>query len=180
MSEIASSAETMARLEAALLAADAPVSPKRLASLLGWTAVAEAPRWIAALNEGYATDGAAFRARAAGDGYILATLPELRPFLEPWRQAQEGPAMGAATLQALAIVAYRQPLARADLELARGAPCGEILKELVEEGWIKVVGKDDSLGRPPLYGTTRQFLAEFGFERLDELPEIAGLRRPQT
>ncbi len=172
-------AEPLARLEALLLSADAPLAPRRLASLLGWSAAAEAPRWIAALNETLAADGSAFRAYAAGEGYVLATLPELRPFLEPWRQAQEGPALGSAALQALAIVAYRQPIARADIELARGAPCVEVLKALADDGWVKVVGRDDTLGRPALYGTTRQFLAEFGFEKLEELPELAGLaRRP--
>ena len=166
----------LVRLEALLFSADAPVPPRKLASLLGWQAAAEAPRWIAALNEGYQTDGAAFRAYAAGEGYILATLPELRPLLEPWRQAQEGPALAGPALQTLAVVAYRQPIAKADIELARGAPCAETLKTLIDDGWIKVVGKEDTLGRPSIYGTTRQFLAEFGFDTLEELPELAGLK----
>jgi segregation and condensation protein B len=80
-------------------------------------------------------------------------------------------------LETLTIVAYRQPLTRADIEALRGVQSAEILKHLMERGLIRIVGEDNSLGRPYLYGTTRQFLEHYGLRSLDELPNADQLRR---
>ncbi len=81
----------------------------------------------------------------------------------------------AASRETLAIVAYRQPIMRADIEGIRGVHCGETLRLLMEKGLVKITGRDDSLGRPVLYGTTKRFLQMFGLKSLKDLPN-AGLR----
>jgi segregation and condensation protein B len=80
-------------------------------------------------------------------------------------------------METLAVVAYRQPVLRAEIEAVRGVQCGEILRQLMERGMVRIVGRADELGRPILYGSTRKFLQVFGLRHLDELPRAAILRR---
>jgi len=80
-------------------------------------------------------------------------------------------------METVAVVAYRQPVLRAEIEAVRGVQCGEILRQLMERGMVRIVGRADELGRPILYGTTRKFLQVFGLRHLDELPRAAILRR---
>ena len=168
----------MARLEAVLFAAEEPIPARRLAKVLGLASDAEASQLVAGLQEALRKDGSAFEPSALGDGYQMTTRPELAPVLQPWLSAQESAAPSEATLKTLAVVAYRQPVTRADVDAVRGAPSAEILRSLVESGWVQVVGQEDSLGRPKLYGTTRKFLQEFCLRNLGELPKVEGLSRP--
>jgi segregation and condensation protein B len=172
------SAALLDRLEALRFVAEEPLTARRLAAWLGLPAPAELPPLIARLNARYEAEGSAFTAQTTAAGHFLATRPELHAALKDWWQAQGAAPLGDAALQALAVVAYRQPITRADVESYRGVPCAEVLKGLLDEGWIKAVGKEESLGRPTLYGTTRKFLAELGFASLGELPHVAGLVGP--
>ena len=86
------------------------------------------------------------------------------------RQTAGEPRLIGALLETLAIVAYRQPIMRADLESVRGVHCGDALRQLMERGMIRIAGRDDSLGRPVLYATTKKFLATFGLRDLRDLP----------
>jgi segregation and condensation protein B len=81
-----------------------------------------------------------------------------------------------AALETLAIIAYRQPILRADLESIRGVACGEVLRSLMERRFVKIVGRADEVGRPMLYGTTTEFLKQFGIGRIDDLPSAKDLR----
>ena len=83
-----------------------------------------------------------------------------------------------AARETLAIIAYRQPIMRADVEAIRGVQCGEVLSLLMDKQLVRIAGRDDSLGRPMLYGTTKRFLQWMGLKGLDELPRAAELRRP--
>lgn len=171
--------ELTARLEAILFAAEEPMSPRRLAKLLGLVSDADATKLATQLQDAMRQDGSAFELRAMGDGFQMTTRPELAEALKPWLSAQESPPPSEATLKTLAVVAHRQPVTRADVDVIRGAPSAEILRNLVDAGWVQVVGQEDSLGRPRLYGTTRKFLQEFGLRNLGELPSVEGLSRPQ-
>ena len=86
--------------------------------------------------------------------------------------------LSPAARETLTIVAYRQPVTRADVEAIRGVGCNPILTMLMEKGLVKVAGRHDSLGRPQLYGTTKKFLQAFGLNALQDLPEVESLRRP--
>jgi segregation and condensation protein B len=80
--------------------------------------------------------------------------------------------LSGAALETLTIVSYRQPIMRADIEAIRGVQCGDILRQLMERGLVRIAGRHDSLGRPVLYGTTRRFLQIFGLKSLRDLPPI--------
>lgn len=169
--------ELLSRLEAILFAAEGPITARKLAKLLGLASDIEAAKLMSKLREWMQQDGSAFEPQAVGDGFQMTTRPELAESLRPWLSAQESSVPSEATMNTLAIVAHRQPVTRADVDAIRGAPSAEILRNLVDSGWVQVVGQEDSLGRPKLYGATRKFLQEFGLRNLGELPSIKGLSK---
>jgi segregation and condensation protein B len=83
-----------------------------------------------------------------------------------------------ASLETLAVIAYKQPIMRAEVEKVRGVACSEIIRQLMEKGLVRGAGRHDSLGRPQLYGTTKRFLQAFGLNTLKDLPEVEALRKP--
>ena len=86
----------------------------------------------------------------------------------------------SAARETLAIIAYRQPIMRADIESIRGVHCGEVLRLLMEKGLVRIAGRHESLGRPVLYGTTKKFLQVFGLKNLKDLPQVEELKPPGT
>src|SRR4029078_3744495 len=102
-------------------------------------------------------------------GYQLLTRPEYHRWLTTLRKSQQDLRLTPASRETLAIVAYRQPIMRADIEGIRGVHCGETLRLLMEKGLVKIAGRHDSLGRPVLYGTTKRFLQVFGLKSLKDL-----------
>ena len=103
-------------------------------------------------------------------GYQLLTRPEFAPSLERFDTVPASPRLSAPALETLAIIAYRQPVGRAEIEEIRGVGAGGVLKTLQERSLVEVVGRGEGLGRPLLYGTTRTFLEHFGFRSLEDLP----------
>jgi segregation and condensation protein B len=130
---------------------------------------------VTELNAAYDADSSPFRVELLASGYQLLTRPQYAPWLEKIHERQARLRLSSAAMETLAIVAYRQPLTRADVEAVRGVQSGEMLKLLMERELVKIVGEHDSLGRPYLYGTTRQFLELFGLHSLTELPYSEGL-----
>lgn len=167
----------MARLEAALLVADAPLSARKLAQVAALADAAEVRELVEQLNTLLDRSEATFRVERVASGYRLLTLPVFAAWLDRLHHRQAHLRLSPPMLETLAIVAYRQPVTRADLEAIRGVQCAEILKQLMERGLVKIVGEHDSLGRPYLYGTTRQFLELYGLTSLEELPLADTLRR---
>jgi segregation and condensation protein B len=161
---------SLAALEAILVAADEPLMPRRLASLMGISDLAEIRRLIRKLSSYYEQDGTAFQVKEIAGGYQLFTRPEFHPWISRVRQGTDELRLSAAARETLAIVAYRQPIMRTDVEGIRGVQCGEMLRQLMEKGLVRVAGRHDSLGRPVLYGTTRKFLQIFGLSSLKDLP----------
>jgi segregation and condensation protein B len=170
----------LARVEAALFAADEPLTPYKLAYAAELNDVAEAKRLVQRLKDFYDADGSAFQIEDIAGGWQLRSRPQYHPWLVRLRRTNPDPKLSGAALETLAIVAYRQPIARADVESIRGVQCSEILRMLMERGLLRIAGRDDSLGRPVLYGTTKRFLQMFGLNSLKDLPEVEQLRPPQA
>lgn len=167
----------MARVEAALLVSDSALSARKLVQLATLADPLEARQLIDRLNAAYDRCGSAFRIEQVATGYRLLTRPQYAMWLGKLHQRQAQLKLTPPALETLTILAYRQPLTRADLEAIRGVQCTEILKMLMERGLVRIAGEDDSLGRPFLYETTRKFLETFGLKSLADLPGADQLRR---
>ena len=168
----------LALVEAALFAADEPLSARRLASVAGLADGTEARRLVRKLQTLYDKDGTAFQVEEIAGGFQLLTRPEYHPWLLRLRRASNELRLSPAARETLAIIAYRQPIMRADIEAIRGVQCGELLRLLMEKGLVRISGRHDSLGRPVLYGTTKKFLQVFGLRSLQDLPQVEQLRQP--
>ncbi|MEI8020155.1 MAG: SMC-Scp complex subunit ScpB [Schlesneria sp.] len=170
----------MARIEAVLLVSDVALSAKRLAQLATLADVSEAKQLIEKLNLAYDLDRSAFRIEPVASGFRLLTRPVYSFWLGKLHQRQAELRLTPPALETLAIVAYRQPITRADIEKVRRVNCTDMLKHLMDRSLVRIGGEDDSLGRPFLYETTRQFLELFGLRSLDALPMAESLRKPRA
>jgi segregation and condensation protein B len=168
----------LARVEAALMMADEPLPARRLAEVAGLADAAEARARIDRLRELYDADGAAFQVEEIAGGYQLLTRPQYHPWLARLKRTGHELHLTPAAMETLAVIAYKQPIMRAEVEKVRGVATGEVVRQLMEKGLVRVVGRHDSLGRPQLYGTTKRFLQAFGLNSLKDLPEVAALRKP--
>jgi segregation and condensation protein B len=165
-------------VEAALFAADEPLSARRLAAVAGLPDGNEARRLVRKLQTLYNKDGTAFQVEDIAGGFQLLSRSEYHPWLIRLRRTGNDMRLSPAARETLAIIAYRQPIMRADIEAIRGVQCGDLLRLLMEKGLVRIAGRHDSLGRPVLYGTTRKFLQVFGLRSLHDLPQVQQLRPP--
>jgi segregation and condensation protein B len=165
----------VAAVEAALIAADEPLTPRRLTTVAGLADPTEARRLVTRLQTLYEQDGSAFQVEELAGGWQLLTKPEYHPWLSRLRRAGAEARLTPALRETLTIVAYRQPITRADLDAVRGVQTGDVLRQLMERGLVRLAGRDDSLGRPQLYGTTKKFLQTFGFKNIRDLPPAEGV-----
>ena len=155
-----------------MLVAREPLSSRRLAQLANLADGTEGRTLVRALNTMYDHSATAFRVEEVAGGFQLLSRPKFSPWL---RRACGAPAevrLSAPALETLAVVAYRQPVLRVDIEAVRGVQCGEILRQLLERDLVRIAGRSEELGRPFLYGTTRRFLQLFGLRNLDHLPRV--------
>lgn len=166
----------LARLEAALFVAEGALSARRLAQMATLADAREAESLMDQLNRFYDAERSAFRIECVAAGYQLLTRTELAPWLDRIHHRQSRLKLSPPLLETLAIIAYRQPCTRADVEAVRGVQSAEIIKQLMERNLVRVTGEDNSLGRPYLYGTTRLFLETFGLTSLEDLPLADRLR----
>jgi segregation and condensation protein B len=171
--------QRVARLEAVLLLAREPLGSRKLSELASLADGTEARTLVRRLNRMYDLEGCAFRVEEVAGGFQLMSRPQFAPWLRrlhasPMEVRLSGPAM-----ETLAVVAYRQPVLRAEVESIRGVQCGEILRQLMERDLVRIVGRSEELGRPFLYGTTRHFLEVFGLRHLDDLPRPEPTRAVQ-
>ncbi len=134
---------------------------------------------IQTLNADYAKTGHAYRIEEIAGGYQMLTLPEYNTWLRRLRQSRQDSKLSPAAMETLAVVAYKQPVVRAEIEAVRGVSAGEVLNRLRELGLIKIVGRAEDVGRPMLYGTTKHFLELFGLGSLEDLPAIEELQMPK-
>lgn len=171
---------SLALVEAALFAADEPLTARRLAAVAGLADGTEARRLVRKLQALYERGGSAFQVEELAGGFQLFTRPEFHPWLARARRTANEVRLSPAARETLAIIAYRQPIMRADVEAIRGVQCGEMLRLLMEKGLVRIAGRHDSLGRPVLYGTTKKFLQVFGLRSLRDLPLADQLEPPKT
>lgn len=170
----------LARLEAALLISEGATPARKLAQVARLIDIKEVQQLIQVLNEGYDRTRSAFRIEQTAAGYVLMTRASLAPWLDRLHNRQAEMKLSAPMMETLTIVAYQQPVTRADVEAIRGVQSAEMIRQLMDRGLVRIGGEDDSLGRPFLYETTRQFLSMFGLRRLEDLPNYATLRRQRS
>jgi len=157
-------------VEAILFASDAPLKADEIARAdeeLDEDRVEEA---LDALRRFYDESGRSFQVAEVAEGYQLLTRPDFAPYLERFDTVPRPSRLSGPALETLAIVAYRQPIGRVEVEYIRGVSSSGVLRSLQDRSLVEVVGRGEGLGRPLLYGTTRRFLEHFGFGSLDELP----------
>ena len=159
--------------------ADEPVPAKRLAEAAALADAAEVHRLAERLREFYEIDRSPFQIADIAGGYQLLTRPEFHPWLLRLRRTGYVLRLTPAALETLAVIAYKQPIVRAEIDAVRGVQCGEVVRLLMEKGLVRIAGRHPSLGRPQLYGTTRRFLQAFGLDSLGDLPEVEALHRPR-
>jgi segregation and condensation protein B len=157
-------------VEAVLLASETPLGPAEIARASGDLSAKDVEEAIAELCHEYENDDRAFQIYPLGDGYQILTRPEYAPYLERFDSITRTNKLSRAALETLAIIAYRQPVGRLQIEELRGVSASGVLRSLQERGMIEVVGRAEGLGRPLLYGTTSKFLDHFGLRALDDLP----------
>jgi segregation and condensation protein B len=168
-------------IEALLFAADAPLSPAVLAELSGVGSARRVREHVDRLNQRYEHFGLSFRVEAIAGGFQMMTLPVMRSWVARLNRKRADTRLSPAAMETLSIIAYRQPVIRADIEAIRGVACGDLIQRLRELGLVRAAGRADIVGRPMLYATTRKFLDLFGLADLDDLPPIEALpARPPT
>ena len=168
------------RVEALVFASERPISESRMKTVLGIEdedATKQIKEAIDSLNESYDKNARAFRIERVAGGYRPLTREEFAPLVSRLHADRQQQKLSQAALETLSIIAYRQPVMRAEIEVIRGVACGEVLRSIMEKRLVKIVGRAEELGRPMLYGTTRDFLNIFGLASLDDLPDVQGLVR---
>ncbi len=157
-------------VEALLFASDAPLTAADLSRGDEGLDEEQVEAAIEELRSDYEATERAFQIYEIAGGYQILTRPELAPYLERFDTVPQNPRLSVPALEVLAVIAYRQPIGRAEIEEIRGVGSSGVLRTLLDRGVVEVVGRGEGLGRPLLYGTTRRFLEHFGFRSLEDLP----------
>ncbi len=168
------------RVEALLFASERSLSETKMKTVLGLDdedATKQIKSAIDSLNTSYEKEARAFRIERIAGGYRVMTREELAPLVSRLHAQRQQQKLSQAALETLSIIAYRQPVMRAEIEVIRGVACGDVLRGLMDRRLVKIVGRAEELGRPMLYGTTKDFLHIFGLANLNDLPEVQGLTR---
>ncbi|HVX18090.1 MAG TPA: SMC-Scp complex subunit ScpB [Acidimicrobiales bacterium] len=165
--------EALRAIEALVMVAEQPVEPQLLGQLI------ELPtnrieELCAALAERYEARGHGFQLVRVAGGYRFQTHPDLAPYVERYVLEGQGSRMSAAALETLAIVAYKQPLSRAQVSAIRGVNVDGVMRTLQQRGYIEEVARDPGPGQAVLYGTTSAFLERLGIDDVSDLPPLAG------
>ncbi len=172
----------MTRIEALLFVHAKPISARRIADLLGVGSVIPVKQSLSALKQRYEGTGSAFTLQELAQGYQLTTRPEHDDLLAQLVREREAQKLSPSALEVLAIVAYKQPISRTDIESIRGAGADHLVRALLDRGLITVSERDKNKpGSPALYGTTAEFLRAFGLKSISELPREGDLAAaPET
>ncbi len=165
-------------VEALVFGADEPVFAERVAEVYaeirgtGRPSVEEVETAVEILNQAYAASGHSIRVFKWAEGFRMATIPEVAPFLKAFLDSRRTRRLSRSLLEALAVVAYRQPVTKPEVDFVRGVDSDYALRKLMEMDMVDVIGRSDAVGRPLLYGTTPTFLEKFGLDSLDTLPNL--------
>jgi segregation and condensation protein B len=157
-------------VEAVLFASDAPLKAEEIARADGALDEDIVEEAIRALQAEYADGERSFQVVELAEGYQLLTRGDFAPYLERFDTIPRPSRLSGPALETLAIIAYRQPIGRIEIEYVRGVACGGVIRTLQDRGIVDVVGRAEGIGRPLLYGTTQKFLDHFGFRSIEDLP----------
>jgi segregation and condensation protein B len=166
-------------VEAVLFASDEPISVARLVEIAEAGSVKTIRQAVKDLNKKYRDGKFTFRIEELAGGYQMMTLSCFNPWLSKLIKVRSDNKLTPAQLETLAIIAYKQPIIRADVEAIRGVATGEIIRNLMYKGLVKIVGRAEILGRPMQYGTSKKFLDIFGLADLKDLPKVEELKNPE-
>lgn len=166
-------------VEAVLFASDEPLSVARLVEIAEAGSVKTIRQAVKDLNKKYRDGKFTFRIEELAGGYQMMTLSCFNPWLSKLIKVRSDNKLTPAQLETLAIIAYKQPVIRADVEAIRGVATGEIIRNLMYKGLVKIVGRAEILGRPMQYGTSKKFLDIFGLADLKDLPKVEELKNPE-
>jgi segregation and condensation protein B len=161
-------------VEALLFASETPVEADRIQEVLDLGSAGEARELVRVLSGRLDGQGRALQIIEVGGGYRLVTRPEVAPWLVKLARSRTRSRLSRSSLETLAIVAYRQPVSRPDIDAVRGVNSEAVLDNLLDRRMIRIAGRKDSPGRPFLYETTRDFLVAFGLRDLTDLPKVEG------
>ena len=163
------------RVEAILFLAKEPIPSRKLSKFAGLEDGTQARTLVKKLNEKYNQTGRAFSVLRVAGGFQLRTRPQFAKWIRRLEHVEAPNRLSSTMMETLAVVAYRQPIIKAEVESIRGVSSGDILRQLMDRGLVKLAGRSPELGRPFLYATTKRFLAEFGLNSLDDLPRHSQL-----
>jgi segregation and condensation protein B len=161
----------LSSLEALLFSTHHPLTAARLAELLEVKSVKPVRDAVRELNRQYAEQSRSFHIEQVAGGYQMLTLPVFAEIIKRHQQKEADAKLTRASIETLAIIAYKQPILRVNVEAIRGVACGETIRGLMEKHLVKIAGRAEEPGRPILYGTTKRFLEVFGLNSLKDLPE---------
>ncbi len=164
-------ARNRAVLEALLVASDKPMPAAKLASILNGAGAREVRLYVDDLNEEYLATGRSFRITEIAGGYQLTVHAEYAPWVRQLLREKVRARLSQAAIETLAIISFKQPIGKAEVEHVRGVSVDGVLRHLLEKGLIRISGRGEGVGRPLLYGTTREFLKHFGLKTLSDLPK---------
>lgn len=167
-----SAEELRAILETLIFACPEPVTPRELAKVLTGVPKEDWQAALEALKADYATPGRGLQLVEVAGGYQITTRPEYNDWLRELLDPQKPTRLSIQALETLAVIAYKQPVTLPEVIDLRGVKSGGVVKTLLEKRLIKIVGRKEVVGRPMLYGTTKEFLLHFGLKDLAELPKI--------
>lgn len=171
--------EAKAILEAALLASDKPLTVELLRAAVEELSPAQIEAMVHQLRDEYVAQGRGVRVVEVAGGFQLVTDPAWADRLSRIYRKTRAARLSRPSLETLAIVAYRQPITRPEIEEIRGVDVSGVIQSLLERALIKIVGRKEGVGRPLLYGTTQEFLERFGLKSLQTLPGLESLTPPE-
>jgi segregation and condensation protein B len=164
-------------IEALLIASSEPLSLARISSVLDGVDAHTIKNTVEEIQNRLNEGGWGFRLEPIAGGYQYRTIPGCSDYIEKMIKTHKPDTLSKSALETLSIIAYKQPIKRQDIEAIRGVSSGDIIRALIEKDLVKVVGKEDTLGKPLLYGTTKTCLKLLGLMSLKDLPNPSELRR---
>lgn len=159
-------------IESVLLVSADPLSIERLRDLMEGIDRGRILQALDSIREEFMVHGHGFQLIEVGGGYQLTTVPESAPWVRRLEKIKSSSKLSKAALEVLAIVAYRQGITRPEIEAIRGVDCGGVLKSLMERRLVRIEGRKETVGRPLMYGTSKEFLLAFGLNDLSQLPSL--------
>lgn len=163
-------------LEALLFVSADPIPVTRFVALLGAVTKQEIEQALACLRHDYEQEGRGVQLAEVAGGYQLMTKAEFAPWLKRLEKVKAPSKLSRSALESLAIIAYKQPIVRAEVEQIRGVETSGVIRTLLERKLVRIVGRKEEPGRPIMYGTTKTFLEHFGLRDLSQLPPLRDFR----